>query len=258
MSSESPPVSTPASSVTPSPGLLWVTCNIIKREPHLSEEVFDSWYEEHLIDVLNTPGNGGLAMRYLNADKSIDLWSDPEFASRYANPATAMDRIRTFNWKALALIKLSDVAWCGSPQFNDMPRTSKQIPQEPDGSDGSVFNCWHAGLRTYETVERKDGVQGGPKWFVSVQTESSDKEDAEKVLQAYASKAGYQGHVVYKLVEGFLPYPEPPSPGHLPQGLVMIEFGQEEPTVEEVSGCKVVKTDIWYHKVTRGDSELVL
>ncbi|ETN41202.1 uncharacterized protein HMPREF1541_03137 [Cyphellophora europaea CBS 101466] len=256
MVSESP--STPASSVTPTPGVLWVTCNIMKREPHLSEELFDSWYEEHLTDVLNTPGNGGLALRYINADASVDLWSDPDFASRYAAPAAALERIRDFSWKALALVKLSDVAWCASQPFNDMPRTSKQVPQEPDGSDGSVFNCWHAGLRTYETVDRKDGVKAGSKWLVSVQTESADKGSFDKVLEAYTAKTGCQGYVAYRLVEGLLPYPEPPSPGNLPQGMVIIEFDGEKPSAEVIVGAKVVRIDVWDRKLARGDLELGL
>lgn len=230
----------------------------MKREPHLTEELFDSWYEEHLTDVMNTPGNGGLALRYFNADASVDLWSDPDFASRYAAPETASERIKDFSWKALALVKLTDVAWCSSQEFNDMPRTSKQVPQEPDGSDGSVFNCWHAGLRTYETLERKGGVKGGSKWLVSMQTETTNLQDLAELVKAYSSKTDYQGHIVYGLVEGHLPYPEPPSPGNLPAGMLLFEFDGEKPTVERVGDVKVIRADVWQRKLARGDSNLAL
>lgn len=261
MSADSPnEASTPASSVTPSPGLLWVTCNIMKRLDgiHLSEELFDSWYEEHLVDVLETPGNGGLALRYLNADESIDLWSDPDFASRYAAPETASERIRDFSWKALALVKLSDVAWCGSQPFNDMPRVSKQVPPEADGSIGSVFNCWHAGLRTYETVERVGGVKSGSNWLVSLQTETANTDDLKRLVDVYSSKPQYQGHIIYRLAEGYLPYPEPPSPGHLPAGMLLFEFDGEKPTVAVTGDVKVIRADVWKRKLARGDGQLML
>lgn len=258
MATDSPSASTPASSVTPSPGLLWVTCNIMKREPQLSEELFDSWYEEHLTDVLDCPGNGGLALRYLNADTSIDLWSDPDFATRYAAPETAFKRIEDFGWKALALVKLSDVAWCSSQQFIDMPRTSKQVPPEADGSEGSVFNCWHAGLRTYEMIDRQGGVKAGPQWIVSLQTDTDSLQDLSTMIEAYSAKADYQGHVVYRLVEGHLPYPEPPSPGNLPVGMILFEFGGEKPTVEQVGNVKVIRADVWQQKLTRGDTDMSL
>lgn len=252
--------STPASSVTPAPGLLWVTCNIMKRPDgvHLSEELFDSWYEEHLADVLNTPGNGGLALRYLNADESVNIWSDPDFASRYAAPETAFDSIREFSWKALALVKLNDVAWCSSQPFNDMPRTSKQVPAEADGSDGSVFNCWHAGLRTYETIDREGGVKAGPAWIVSLQTETANTNDLKHLVDVYKTKPDYQGHITYRLVEGHLPYPEPPSPGNLPAGMLLIEFGGGKPAVEDSGNIKVIRSDVWQRKLARGDSDLAL
>jgi hypothetical protein len=235
-----------------------VTCNIMKREPHLTEELFDSWYEEHLGDVLATPGNGGLALRYINADPSVDLWSDPDFASRYAAPETAFERISDFSWKALALVKLSDVAWCGSQVFNDMPRTSKQVPPEPDGSEGSVFSCWHAGLRTYETTQREGGVKAGSAWLVSLQIDTASLERLQEVVDVYKKKPGYEGHLVYRLVEGYLPYPEPPSPGNLPASMLLIEFGGEKPKVEETQNVKIVRADIWQRKLARGDSSLSL
>lgn len=258
MPTNSPDASIPASSTTPSPGVLWVTCNIMQREPHLTEELFDSWYEEHLTDVLSTPGNGGLALRYVNADPTVDLWSDPNFASRSAAPETAFDRIRDFSWKALALVKLSDVAWCGSQPFNEMPRTSKQVPPEPDGSDGSVFSCWHAGLRTYETIKRDGGVKGGSRWIVSLQMDTASLSDLEGVIDMYNAKVGYEGCIVYRVIEGYLPYPEPPSPGNLPVGMLIFEFGGEQPGIEEFEGLKVIRADVWERKLARGDIEMML
>ena len=175
-----------------------------------------------------------------------------------AAPETAPDRIREFSWKALALVKLSDVAWCSSQPFNDMPRVSAQVPPEADGSMGSVFNCWHAGLRTYETVERKGGVKAGSAWLVSVQTETANIDDLQQLVYVYSTKPQYRGHIVYKLVEGHLPYPEPPSPGNLPAGMLLIEFDGERPAIEAVSDVKVIRADIWKRKLARGDEGLAL
>lgn len=225
----------------------------------MTPELMDSWYEEHLTDLLNTPGNGGLAIRYTNADPSVDLFRDPDFPGRMAAPESTSQKVSEFGWGVLALVKLSDVNWCTSNDFNNMPRTSKLLPLEADGSVGSAFSCWHAGLRTYETVERVGGVEAGAQWVVTLQLATPDPKEVESAVEQYKHRDSYRGHLVYRLVEGLLPYPEPACPGHLPAGLLVLEFESETaPEVATGGAIKVTRTDVWKRKLARGTTSLLL
>lgn len=163
--------------------------------------------------------------------------------------------------------------WLTSQEFENIPRTSEQLPRREDGSVGSAFDCWHAGLRSYETVKTSatsaslapsssgdgsatPGGEGRRKWLVSVQTVSDEDETLEAVVDAYGREKGCRYWIMYRLVTGLLGYYEPSEPD-LPRGMVLLEFdGEEPPRVQaKVQG---LRTDVWSLVTERGDLSLEL
>jgi len=240
------------STTSPTEGVLWVTTSILNKD--LPESLIHEWYREHSLDVLNCPGNGGLFLRYKNVDSSINLYSDPNFAGRFA-PSTTLDVVANAQWPFLALVKLTDLAWLISQQFIDMPRVSKVLPPQADGSLGSAFDAWNAGLRSYETVNRVEGTSSGtgrPQYILSVQTEEASGPVFEELEKTYSTLPGFRRSVSYKLAPGFLEFQEP---GPLPQGLALYEFDGDQPPSPSTSG-KHIKADVWTLISEQGDLSL--
>ncbi|KIW23655.1 uncharacterized protein PV07_11838 [Cladophialophora immunda] len=257
MSSTPSPVdstSTSATSTGPVPGLLWVTTSILRKD--LPSSLLDAWYEEHIVDVLACPGNGGLFLRYKNIDQTADPYVDPKFAER-ATPSASEKCIVETLWPNLALVKLSDLAWLTSKQFDDMPRHSKLLPPEPDGSIGSAFSCWNGALRSYETVGKTDDHTGGtsrPKYLLSVQTRTADESIWKALDDKYATLPGFRGSIRYRVVEGLLEFGEP---GALPAGIVLYEFdGEAPPSV--LADDHHLRADVWELTKEAGDLSLRL
>lgn len=199
-----------------------------------------------------------MALRYLNVDPSINAYDDPDLTSRFADPDGEASRIgvRVAGWKYLCLVRLKDVAWCGSKEFNNMPRTSEILPVEKDGSVGSAFSVLHAGLRTYETVAKKrvshqdTGEWSRGKWLVSLQVKDGSKEKLETIVEEWEARKEWKSWVAYRLVQGVLGYEEP---GHLPDGMVLIEMdGDERPKVK-LDGKDVIRADVWELTTERGE-----
>ncbi|KIY03717.1 uncharacterized protein Z520_00408 [Fonsecaea multimorphosa CBS 102226] len=246
--------STAATSTGPVPGLLWVTTSILNK--NLPPSLLDAWYEEHLVDVLACPGNGGLFLRYKNTDQTADTYVDPKWAERVTPSASEKCIVETL-WPNLALVKLSDLAWLTSKQFDDMPRTSKLLPPEPDGSMGSAFSCWNGALRSYETVGKIDDNTGSasrPKYLLSVQTKAADESVWEALNNKYTKLPGFRGSVRYRIVEGLLEFAEP---GTMPAGMVLYEFdGEAPPSV--LMDDHHLRADVWELTREAGDLSLRL
>lgn len=226
------------------------------KKDTLSPSLLDTWYDEHMADVLACPGNGGLFLRCQNLDPAADAYADPNFADRFL-PSASVKNIVDATWPYLALVKLTDIHWLTSQQFNDMPRVSKVLPLEPDGSIGSAFSCWHAGLRSYETVGKiADEAVGTsrPKYILSVQTTDAEDSTWEALDKTYATAPGFRGSVRYRNVDRLLEYQEP---GALPTGLVLYEFDGNEPP-EIVMDELHVKADVWKLTKEAGDLSLGL
>lgn len=222
----------------------------------LPPSLLDEWYDEHKDDVLNCPGNGGLFLRYKNLDPAAEPYADPKFADRF-NPDASDKNISDAQWPYLALVKLSDLNWLTSQQFLDMPRVSKVLPLEPDGSIGSAFSCWHAGLRSYETVDEIADTTGKatrPKYLLSVQTRDADPSAWAALDQKYTTLPGFRGSVKFQNVNGLLEYQEP---GALPVGLALYEFDGQQPPVPAVD-TDLIKTDVWELTLEAGDLSLRL
>ncbi|EXJ87859.1 hypothetical protein A1O1_04786 [Capronia coronata CBS 617.96] len=257
MSSTSSPTestSTSGTSTAPAQGLLWVTTSVLNKE--LPPSLLDDWYDEHKDDVLNCPGNGGLFLRYKNLDPAADAYADPKFADRFT-PDASMKNISDARWPYLALVKLSDLNWLTSQQFLDMPRVSKVLPREPDGSMGSAFTCWHAGLRSYETVGKLADASGKTtraKYLLSVQTRDADNSTFAALDEKYSALPGFRGSIKFKKVDGLLEFQEP---GALPVGLALYEFDGEEPPASTVD-TDHVKADVWELTMEAGDLSLGL
>lgn len=208
-----------------------------------------------MTDVLECPGNGGLFLRYKNLNKSIDGYADPKFADRFT-PTASVKNVADAGWPCLALVKLSDLQWLVSQQFLDMPRVSKLLPLEADGSIGSAFSNWHAGLRSYEIVGRVGDASGStsrPKYIVSVQSKEGDGPTSEALDKRYVNLPGFRGSVKYRNVNGLLEYQEP---GPLPEGLALYEFDEQPPTETLENGQ--IRTDVWELTHEWGDLSLVL
>ncbi|KAL2436291.1 hypothetical protein ABEF95_007765 [Exophiala dermatitidis] len=249
----------------PVEGVLWVTTSIMNKA--LAPSLLDTWYDEHKDDVLNCPGNGGLFLRYRNIDPAADAYVDPGFGDRINNntqidPDASEKSIAAVQWPYFALVKLSDLNWLTSQQFLDMPRVSKVLPPEADGSMGSAFSCWHAGLRSYETVAREvadiddNSMTRRPKYLLSVQTRNADDATWAALDSKYTTLPGFRGSVKYRNVNGLLEYQEP---GALPLGLAIYEFDGEQPpspTTTDVQG--VVRSDVWELTLEAGDLSLRL
>lgn len=245
--------STSATSTSPVAGLLWVTTSVMN--PKVTSALLDAWYVEHSSDVLACPGNGRLFLRYKNLSSSIGAYADPKFADRFT-PTASIQNIADAGWPYLALVKLSDIQWLVSQQFIDMPRVSKLLPLEEDGSIGSAFSNWHAGLRSYETVTKlgdNSGSADRPKYILSIQTERGDTAALEALDKRYVNMPGFRGSVKYRNVNGLLEYQEP---GPLPQGLVLYEF-DKQPSTEALEN-EQIRTDVWELTDEWGDLSLVL
>lgn len=245
--------STSATSTSPVDGVLWVTTSVMN--PKVTGALLDAWYDEHKTDVLACPGNGGLFLRYKNLDKSVGDYADPKFADRFT-PNASIQNITDAAWPNLALVKLSDLQWLVSQQFIDMPRVSKLLPLEADGSIGSAFTNWHAGLRSYEAVARLGGSSESterPKYIVSIQTEKGDTATLEALDKSFVNLPGFRGSVRYRNVNGLLEYQEP---GPLPEGLVLYEFDEQPPA--ETLKNEQTRTDVWGLTNEWGDLSLAL
>ncbi|KAH0832525.1 hypothetical protein AYO21_10661 [Fonsecaea monophora] len=243
-----------ATSTGPVPGLLWVTTSVQKKD--LPASLLDAWYEEHMGDVLACPGNGGLFLRYKNIDPSADTHVDPKFAER-GTPEASEKCIGETLWPYLALVKLSDLAWLTSKQFDDMPRTSKLLPLEADGSTGSAFTCWWGALRSYETVGKIDDTTGStsrPKYLLSVQTRTADESIWKALDDKYTTQPGFRGSIKYRIVQGLLEFGEP---GTMPAGMALYHFDGEAPPSVFTDG-HVVRTDVWELTKEAGDLSLRL
>ncbi|KIW97757.1 uncharacterized protein Z519_01341 [Cladophialophora bantiana CBS 173.52] len=222
----------------------------------LPTSLIEEWYEEHIVDVLDCPGNGGLFLRYKNTDPAADPYADPKFAERVTPSASEKSIVET-RWPNLALVKLSDVAWVASKEFNDMPRHSKLLPPEPDGSIGSAFSCWYGALRSYETVGKIDDSTGStsrPRYILSVQTRTADESIWKALDDKYTTLPGFRGSVRYRIVKGLLEFEEP---GTLPAGMVLYEFdGEVRPSV--LVDDQHLKADVWELIKEAGDLSLRL
>ena len=165
-------------------------------------------------------------------------------------------------------MKLSEVGWCGSKQFDVMPRTWEGLPREVDGGVGSAFTCWHAGLRTYDTVGRwrreeegvgvGAGVGGRGKWLISLQIEDVSDNGIENVTKGWQEREACKGWIAYRLVRGVLGYEEP---GRMPEGMVLVEMEGERPDVGDAGGVdekSVVRRDVWALTHEKGDKSLEL
>lgn len=249
--------SSTATSIPPTGGLLWVTTSVMN--PNVTPSLLDAWYEEHAADVLACQGNGGLFLRYRNINKSVDAYSDPMFAQRYG-PTASIKNIAEVAWPFLALIRLSDLQWLTSQQFIDMPRVSKLLPVESDGSIGSAFSNWHAGLRSFETVKvsQDHGVGSArPRYILSIQTEAADDVTWEVLDKHFLRLPEFCRTVKCRNVNGLLQYQEP---GPLPLGLALYEFNGDGPpgvTGDQVANT-VVRMDIWELTHEWGDLRLSL
>ncbi|EXJ86830.1 hypothetical protein A1O3_03784 [Capronia epimyces CBS 606.96] len=244
-----------SSTSAPGGGVLWVTTSVMNKALPLS--LLDDWYDEHKDDVLNAHGHGGLVLRYKNLDPATDPYFDPKFADRSTSDAT-LRSIADSHWVYLALVKLSDLDWLTSKQFIDMPRVSKQLPPEADGSIGSAFSCWYAALRSYETVGKIDDATGKstqPKYILSIQTRDADDSTWAALDEKYNTLPGFRGVVKYKNVNGLLEYQEP---GQLPVGLALYQFDGEEPPQSPVGTDQIVKADVWEYILEAGDKSLRL
>jgi len=222
----------------------------------LPESLLNDWYVEHSQDVLNCPGNGGLFLRYKNIDNSIDAYSDPDFSGRFS-PGKTLEAVAGSTWPYLALVKLTDPNWLTSKQFLDMPRVSKLLPPQADGSMGSAFDAFHAGLRSYETVHRtadQASGNGRPRYILSVQTEEASQTVFEELEKTYTALPGFRSSVSYKLAPGLLEYQEP---GPLPLGLGLYEFDGEDPPNTNPSK-QSLKVDVWKLLSEQGDLSLGL
>ena len=265
--------STPASSISSptntNPGLLWVTVSIQTNHHSgqtLPPSLVEDWYDAHAKDVLSCPGNGGVLLRYLNTNPSVSAYEDPEINARFADADGHASKhgVAEKGWRYLCLVKLSEVGWCGSKQFDEMPRTWDGLPREADGSVGSAFTCWYAGLRTYETVGRWRregeglGVSERGKWLVSLQIEDVSKDGVENVTKAWQDREGCKGWVAYRLVRGVLGYEEP---GTMPEGMVLVEMEGERPDLGDVGatyGKGLVRSDVWALTHEKGNKTLGL
>ena len=246
---------TPASSISGTPGLLWVTVNLQDHDKRITPEILENWYDEHMDVVLSCTGNGGLFLRYIQSDPSIKLFDNPDFKARVESPESTKDGVAKAGWVCLALVKLSDTHWLSSEQFDAMPRTSETLPKHPDGSIGSAFTYMHAGLRGYETVTKGDGKSKGvgrAKWLLSLQVESGKKADLERIGQTYESTDSCRSWIAYTLRDGLLGYSEP---GHMPRGMILVEM-DEKPELGQEKG--IVRRDVWDFTTERGDLSLSL
>ena len=245
---------TPATSTSPVAGVLWVTTSVMK--PEIKSQLLDDWYDEHKTDVLDCAGNGGLFLRYKNLDKSITSHADPKFSDRFA-PTASVKNIADAGWPYLALVKLSDLDWLTSKQFIDMPRVSKQLPLESDGSIGSAFSNFHAALRSYRTIKYSTDITPGEKaaqYILSIQSEATDDATWDALDKKYTALPGFRRAIKYQNVDGLLEYQEP---GQLPKTLVLYEYdGEQAPTLDDTS--RQVRTDIWEFTHAWGDLNLSL
>jgi hypothetical protein len=244
-----------ASSSEAVPGVLWVTVTMQEHERRITTKHLENWYAEHIDIVLDCPGNGGLFLRYLQTDPSISEYSNPDFAGRMSDPEGTKDAVAKTGWKYLALVKLSDVTWLSSPQFDAMPRTSKFLPPELDGSVGSGFSYMNAALRGYVTIAKGSGKskeQGRAKWLLSLQIESADPDALEGIGKKYEAVEGVRGWIAYGLRDGVLGYCEP---GHMPRGLLLIEMDKRVEVGQEEG---VVRRDVWELTAEKGDLSLGL
>ncbi|OCT46983.1 hypothetical protein CLCR_02604 [Cladophialophora carrionii] len=250
--------STSATSTHSTPGVLWTTACIQRKDLPLS--LFDAWYDEHINICLSCPGNGGLFLRYKNIDPQADVYAVPNWNEEPSHNDTATAKPTT--WPFLALVKLDDIKWVASKQFNDMSRFWKLLPPEPDGSIGSAFSCFYGALRCYETVRTVPDPTGRttrPKYILSVQTtrgasSAAADDDWDAQDQEYVGRPGFRCAVRYRLVEDLLAAQEP---GWLPKGLALYEFDGEEPPRVAV-GQDCFKADVWEFILEAGDSSLRL
>ena len=253
-SSESPTsASTPSSSVTNTSGVLWVTVNLQDHAKRIGPKELEAWYDEHMDIVLSCPGQGDLFLRYRQIDPKVSLYASPGFETR--GDEKTPEGVAKSGWVNLALVKLSDIHWLSSPQFDAMPRTSDTLPKHEDGSIGSAFTYMHAALRGYETVATGKGNSEGsmrPKWMVSLQIEDGSKEGLEKFAEDHAKAASCRRWIAYSLRDGLLGYSEP---GYMPRGLVLLEL-DEKPDLGQEAG--IVRRDVWELNVGRGDLSLGL
>lgn len=128
-----------------------------------------------------------------------------------------------------------------------MPRASKLLPVESDGSIGSAFSNWHAGLRSFETVNvsQDHGVGSArPRYITSIQTEAADVATWEVLDEHLFRLPEFCRTLKCRNVNGLLQYQEP---GPLPLCLVWYDFNGDGPTgvTGDQVAHNVVRMDIW-------------
>ncbi len=234
------------------PGVLWTTAGIQNERKDLPRSLLDAWYDEHINICLSCPGNGGLFLRYRNVDPASSEYVRPKF-----NEGTTSEPFVPTTWPFLALVKLDDTKWLSSQQFNDMPRVSKLLPLEADGSIGSAFSCWYGALRGYETISTvadPTGQTTRPKYILSVQLKQAYSENSKALEAKYARQPGFRGAIKYRLREDLLLVQEP---GVLPKSLVLFEFDGEGPP-RAIADDSAFKVDAWELLLEAGDTSLRL
>ena len=215
-----------------------------------------------MTDVLSCPGNtAGLFLRYKNANPDADPYVVPtpshDQQSRYKDSTQQPPAVVITTWPYLALVKVDDMPWLASQEFLDIPRTSKILPKEPDGSDGSAFTFAHAGLRSYKAVGKIDdptALKTRPKYIVVVQSNFTSEDDLQSLDLQYAHLQDFRGAIRYQLETGYLGFQEA---GPLPAGLVLYEFDGDEPP-RSVVDDKNLMTEVWSLTHEAGNSSLRL
>lgn len=232
------------------------------KDPRMTEEHLVNWYNEHGPDVVGCKGINGCMYHYLNTDASIKPNQDlgPNYANRIASPETSIDDIAAADWPSLAIVKVGDINWVLSQEFADIPRKSKELPRNEDGSMGSAFTVLHYGLRTYEIIGRQvivkaNGSNEQPTDLLMIQVADTDDATFEELESVVRSNVPtLYDSVRLKLMDGLLPYQEP---GKLPQGLALFRFnGGVAAPKSLVSNIKgVVKVDTWRYRTGWNDTK---
>lgn len=259
MSSSSSVTNVSASSTSePRAGLLFVTTSV--KDSNLKAQVLNDWYDEHSQDCLNSPGNGGLFLRYTNLDETIGSHEDlgPSFTTRVSADSTG-NEIRSAGWPYLALVKLTNVEWLKSKEFDDMPRVSKLLPPGPNGSLGSAFDAFHAGLRSFETVGEipdQHRNKGRPRWLIALQLADAEPRTFEELDSVFVKgNPTFRCATRYRSIEGYLEYQEP---GRLPAGLAMYQYEGDKAPQLSTDAPVVVRQDNWELFKEAGDLSLDL
>lgn len=230
--------------------------NVAIKDPKITLEMVETWYEEHASDVLSSEGCGGLFLRYRNINPSAvpDVDLSTNLASRL-DPSSSGDEIQEASWPYLAIVKVSDLDWYHSEGFQQIPLASQKLNPDPEGEPVSAFDGFHAALRSYVTAggEILPGMKW-PKYFVAVQVSALEDSGLDELEKKVASMTDFRGGVRYQFADGHLAAQEL---GNVPPGLIMYHFdGNSPPAVrlEEYSG--VVKQDIWQLTMIKGDHSL--